>query len=259
MYRQRTPSSWIQHDVAVLDVAVERERHIHDGELQSLGRIHRHHLHGSGVAIQPAVAFGCAAAFVALLAQPVAQSRQAQPLAMRDVLQQLRDVRKIGHVPFAVLPGQHPITHAAQLRGFVDGRHPAFPGMRGPFPQRVRNPIGQRITAGRKRFRGLAEEHRRRGGVDHPGAVRLVERLQQTQPVFGGLRGEHVGVAGVDRRNARIAQRLEACAGVLVPLHDHRDVAGPQRLAVECRAAGQQRADIGGEVGADMVAQLVDR
>ena len=31
------------------------------------------------------------------------------------------------------------------------------------------------------------------------------------------------------------------------------------RLAVERRAAGQQRADVGGQVGADVVAQLVDR
>ena len=52
---------------------------------------------------------------------------------MRDLLQQLRDVREIGHLPLAVLPGQHPITHAAQLRGLIDGHDAAFPAMRGPF------------------------------------------------------------------------------------------------------------------------------
>jgi len=158
---------------------------------------------------------------------------------VRDVLQQLRDVRQIGHVAFAVIPGQHAITHATQLRGFVNGRNSPVPGMRGPFAQRVCNPVGQPITSGGNRFRGFAEEHRRRGGMHHPGAVRLVERLQQTQPIFGGFGGEHVGVAGVDRRNARVAERSEAGAGVSMPFHDHGDVAGLQWLTVECRAAGQ--------------------
>ncbi len=34
---------------------------------------------------------------------------------------------------------------------------------------------------------------------------------------------------------------------------------GLQRLAVEGRAAGQQRTDVGGEVGADVLPQVVDR
>ena len=52
---------------------------------------------------------------------------------------------------------------------------------------------------------------------------------------------------------------LKHAPGVLVRLDDHRDVAGPHGLAVERGAAGEQRADVGGEVGADVLAQVVDR
>ncbi len=61
-----------------------------------------------------------------------------------------------------------------------------------------------------------------------PGAVRLVERLQQRQPVLGGVGAEDVGVAGVHRRDACVAQRVVAGARVLVALDDHRDVARPR-------------------------------
>ena len=128
---------------------------------------------------------------------------------MRDFLQQLRHVRQVGHVPLAVLPGQHAVAHAAQLRGFEDGRHPALAGVLGPLPQRVGDPIGQRITARRQEFprsRRRTSSPRRRAPAR---AVRLVERLQQAQPVIGRLRAEHVGVAGIDRRNAGVAQRVK--------------------------------------------------
>ena len=115
---------------------------------------------------------------------------------------------QIGHVPLAALPRQHAVAHAVQLRGLEDRGDPALAGVVRPTPATCSATlIGQLIALGGKLFRGLAEEHRRRGGAHHPGAVRLVERLQQRQPIVGGLRLEHVGVAGVDRRNPGVGQR----------------------------------------------------
>ena len=74
-------------------------------------------------------------------------------------------------------------------------------------------PVGQRVAALDKGLGGLAEEHRRRGGAHHARAVRLVERLQQAQPVLGGLGVEHVGVAGVHRRDAGVGQRVGSRRG----------------------------------------------
>ena len=108
-----------------------------------------------------------------------------------------------------------------------------------PLPQRLRDPISQHVTTGGKRFRRVAEEHRRRGGANHPGSVRLIECLQQAQPVLGGVRPEDVGVTGVDGRDARLAQRAVAGAGVHVLLDDHRDVARTEGFTVERGAAGQ--------------------
>lgn len=47
----------IQQDVVAADVAVEGERQIHDGKLQSLGHEDGHDLHRRGVAVQPAIVF----------------------------------------------------------------------------------------------------------------------------------------------------------------------------------------------------------
>ena len=90
--------------------------------------------------------------------------------------------------------------------------------------------------------------------------MRLVERLQQGQPVIAGVGGEDVGVAGVDHGDADVGQCGLAGAGVPPVLHDDRDVAGLHPPAVEHGGlGGQQRSDIGGEVGTDVVAQLGDR
>ena len=133
-----------QDQVALGHPAVERERQVHDRVLQPLAHPHRHDLHGRGVAVQSAVALGRPAAVVALGAQPVAQRGQRVVLAMRDVLQQLRHVRQVGHVPLAVAPRQHAVAHAAQLSGLEDRRDAALAGVTGPLPQRLRDLVGQR-------------------------------------------------------------------------------------------------------------------
>ena len=157
------------------------------------------------------------------------------------------------------MPAQHPLRHAAQLCRLQHRRDTHFTGMVGPLPEGVGDTVGQRIPVGGKLFGGVPEEHRRRGRANHPGPVRLVERLQQGQPVVAGVGGEDVRVTGVDRRDAGVGQRLKAGPGVFVLLHDHRDVTGFDPGAVEGGVAGQQRADVGGEVARDEVAKLPDR
>ena len=89
--------------------------------------------------------------------------------------------------------------------------------------------------------------------------MRLIERFQQGQPVVAGVGVEDVGVAGVHRGNAGIGEGLEAGPAVLMLLHDDRDVAGLDRLAVERGPGGEQSADVSGEVAADVSAQIADR
>jgi len=74
----------------------------------------------------------------------------------------------------------------------------------------------------------------------------LVERLQQIEPVLGGLGGEHVGIPGVDRGDTGLAQRGVAGPGVLVGVGDDRDIARLHPPVAEGGAAGQQCRDVGG-------------
>ena len=128
-----------------------------------------------------------------------------------------------------------------------------------PLPQRLRDVVGQLVAALDEIVGRLAEEHRRRGGAHHAGTVRLVERLQQAQPVLGGVGVEDVGVAGVHRGDVCLAQRAVTRARVLVALDDHRDIACLQRPAVEGGAVGQQASDVGRQVQRDVRAQVIDR
>ena len=90
---------------------------------------------------------------------------------------------------------------------------------------------------------GAAEEHGgRRGRATSPAAARLLERLEQALPVGGRLRGEDVGVAGVDGGYAGRGQRVAAGPRVAVALDDDGDVAGADRPAVVGRVGGEQRA-----------------
>ena len=88
--------------------------------------------------------------------------------------------------------------------------------------------------------------------------MRLIERLQQTQPILCGRGGEHVGVPGVHRGDTGRGECAVAGPGVLVGFHDDGDIAGLQRAAGEGGAAGEQCADIGGQVAADVLAQAID-
>ena len=234
-----------QQQLVVEDVPVEAEREVDEGVLQALAHPHGHDLHRRGVAVEPAGALGRAAGAGGLLAQPVEQRGQPEPLAVRGLVQQLGEVREVGHLALAAAPGQHPLGHPGDLRGLEHRGHAAGPQVVGPGPERLPDPVGQRVAAGVQAGGGLPEEHRGRRGPHQPGAVRLLERLQQAQPVPGRLRGEDVEVAGVDRRDAGLGQRLATGPRVLVGLDDHRDVTGPHRLARRTsrrrRAAGRCR------------------
>ena len=180
-------------------------------------------------------------------------------LPVRGLLQQLRHMRQVGHQPLTTLPGQHLRAHPGQLSRLEHRSHPALAGVPGPAAQLLGHPVGQRITACGKGFGRLAEEQRRRRGAHQPGPVRLVERLQQAQPVVCGAGGEHVRVPGVDRRDPGLGQRRITGPGIAVGFDDHRDIARLQPSAVEGGPAVQQRTDIGGQIVADMGAQPVHR
>ena len=181
---------------------------------------------------------------------------------MGDLVQQLGEVLDVGEVPLAAAPGEHPLGHPGDVRRLEDRRDAARPRVVGPAPQRLGHVVGQ-VRVGRELGGGAAEEHGGGRGADQAGPARLLERLEQALPVGRRLRGEDVGVAGVDGRHAGRRQRVTAGAGVAVALDDHGDVAGPDRpdlgAVVVGRVGGEQRLHVGREVGRDERAQVVHR
>ena len=120
-------------------------------------------------------------------------------------------------MPLAAPPGQHPLgpcpatwaasSTAATPRSRAWSAHSRSVSA---TPSVSSSPPSARLGG------GLAEEHRGRRGPDQPAAVRLLEGLEQAQPVVRGRRGEDVGVAGVDGRDPGRRQRVAAGPRVAV-------------------------------------------
>ncbi len=122
-----------------------------------------------------------------------------------------------------------------------------------------RRPRRSDVAPGVELGGGVAEEAGQRGGA-HPGAaVRLLERLQEREPLDGGGGGEHAAAAGDDRGHADLAQRLAHGGEVGVAVADHRDVAGPDRLAAPGRPRGEEPAYVERQVARDVRSHLADR
>ena len=176
-------------------------------------------------------------------------------LAVRGFLQQLRHVCEVGRMPLAVLPRQRAITHAAQLRCLVDRGHPALACMAGPLAEQLGDAVGQLICACRKGFGRLTEEHRRRGGAPTPercGWSNASNNASQSAAASRLSTSESPVCTG----GTGVAQRPMTDAGVLVALDDHRNRG--LGFTGERGVAGQQRADVGGQIPADVCTQVVD-
>ncbi|SHW73120.1 Uncharacterised protein [Mycobacteroides abscessus subsp. abscessus] len=247
-----------QHGVG-LGEPVESERQIYDRELQPLAAPHRHDLNRRGVAVQPAVAFSRAGAVLHLATQPITQSRQVVTLAMGGFVQELADMREVGHVSFTAPMSQDPLGQARRHHRLEHRRDAAVPGQAGPLPDGGGDLVGQLVAAGGQIGRAVAEEHGGRGGPHHATAVRGVEGIEQPQPLRRRGRREHVGVTRIHHRYAQVRQRIPARDGVEAAVDDHGDIAGGQRPAVELCAARQQHRDVGGEIPGDVRPQLTDR
>ena len=68
--------------------------------------------------------------------------------------------------------------------------------MVGPLADGLGHPVGERIALFGEILGGVAEEHGAGRRPDQPGAMRLIEGLEQGQPVGCGVGAEEVGIPG---------------------------------------------------------------
>ena len=260
MCRQRVPPSWNSTRSRFRHVAVERERQVDDRVLQPLAHPHRHDLHRRGVAVQPPVAFRCAAAVFALGAQPVPQRGQAcsargarRPAAAASCA----PGRSCAARRPATTARGRPCRAAAQPRR--SPRHRA-PGRGRPTPATSRRP-GR--SAHRRPRQGFPRSRRRtsspRRHAPRPGGAAgrtpPAGTASRRPPRRRTRRSRRCTPTECRPRSARGGTRGRPCAFSTITAMSPAS----QRLAVERRAAGEQGADVGGEVGADVLAEVVDR
>ena len=84
-----------------------------------------------------------------------------------------------------------------------------------------------------------------------PGQPGLLQRLQQREPIRGDGSAEDARRAGDHRGNADGGERRAGHRTLVVGAHEHRDVSGAHRLAVDRGRAAQQARHIRGQIAGD--------
>ena len=167
----------------------------------------------------------------------------------RHLVQRLADVAQVGEP--AVATDLAPAPARAGRPTLAASSTAATPRWReelDPGAQRLGDLVGEVVAARVELLGGVAEEAGERRRPDPRAAVRLLERLQQGQPLERGRGREHAPAAGDHRRHADLQQRLAYGGQVGVAIADHRDVAWSQRLTLEGRPGREQTAYVEGEV-----------
>ncbi len=179
-------------------------------------------------------------------------------LGERDLVQRLADVAQVGEASFAADLAEHPRGQPGGGGDLDDRGDPAGGDELGPVPQGLGHLVGQPVTplvdlAGR-----AAQEagQRRR---PHPGAaVRLLEALEQGEPLDGGGGGEDAAAARDHGGHPHLEQRLLRGLEVGVAVADDGDVARLELAALERGTRGEQPAYVEGEVARDVRTHRTD-
>ncbi len=173
-------------------------------------------------------------------------------------MQRLADVAQVGEPAVAADLAQHPGREPGGRGGLQDGGHAAAGDDVDPPAQRLGDVVGEVVAPRVEVGRGVAEEAGERGGPHPRAAVRLLQRLQQREPLDGGRGGEHAAATGDHGRHSHLGQRLLRGGEVGVAVADDGDVATLERAAVEGRPGVEQPADVEREVAGDERPHLAD-
>ncbi len=221
-----------------------------------------HQLHGRRVGVEPAGALRAAArsALGDLLAQPGQQRDEPEVVALGGLVQRLADVAQVGETTLAPDLAQHPRRHPGR-RGRLHHRgHPAPGDQVDPATQHVGDlvggPVGVRPAPGVDLLGGAAHEAGQRSGAHPAAAVRLLERLEQGQPLDSRWGREDAAPAGDHGRDADLDERPLGGGQVGVAVGDDRDVARLELPTLEGGARGEQAAYVEGQVAGDVRAHL---
>ncbi len=185
------------------DVPVGDRGEVDDGVLEPLAGVDGHQLDRGGVGVEPSGPLGTppGAALGHLLAQPGQQRHHAEAVALGHLVECLADVAQVGEPAFAADLGQHPAGQTAGVRRLEHRGDPAPAEDLGPGPQPVGHLVGEVVTPPVELGGRVTEEAGQCGGPDPGAAVRLLERLEQGQPLHGGRGGEDAAAPGDHRRH----------------------------------------------------------
>ena len=157
---------------------------MHDGVLQALALVDRRDLDGGGIAVEATNALG--GGVRALGPQPLQQTGQTEGLPPRGLVQRLGEMTQVGQLALTPDPAEHACGEPALLGGLEQRGHATAAQEQGPATQPVGQLVGELLAAGVQLAQGAAEERREGGGPDPSGPLRLLQGLEEAQPLVTG-------------------------------------------------------------------------
>ena len=262
--RERRPAAGLVRDPARLP----QKRHVDDRELESLAAVDRQHLDRLGVRFEPPAALLVAGVLVGFGdpgAQPCGQRRRAELLLGRGGVQQLADVAQVGE-PALSVDARSASWPAAPRAAVIVSSSDATPAA-AQDPRPVVQPAVDLlpgpavvVVGGRELLGGPADERRQRGGMgaDHRRRAARAPRAARSQsragPVANTLPAPLITAGtpaspSASRTSAawRFVRTSTARWSGLTSVVRSRAVLGHRGARV------QQRDDVGGEVGDDVL------
>ena len=217
------------------DESVGDRREVDHGVLQPLAGVDRDQLHCLRVGVEPSGALDAAAraALGHLLAQPAQQGDHAQVVALGHLVQRLADVAQVGEPALPAHLGQDPPRQAAGRGGLEDGRDPAGAEHLDPRAQPVCDLVREVVAAAVELGGGVPEEAGQRRRPDPGAAMRLLESLEQRQPLHRRRGGEHAAATGDHGWHPHFGQGAAGSGQVGVAIADDRDIGRRDRPTLE--------------------------
>ena len=204
--------------------------------------------------------WSAAASAIRCWSQPTIEATPKRALG-GGLVEHLPDVPQVGEPPLALLLAEQPRDHPLARR-LEQRRDPASGQQLAPLVQGHAELVERGVVVDGELLGGPAEEVGQRRRPGQPGALRLLERAEQGEPVLRRRGQEHARRAGQHHRHPRGLQGVADVAGLLVRVHQHGDVPGSDRplgvADLQPGRAGEQPDDVGGDVAGDVRPDRVD-
>ena len=226
------------------------ERYEHHGIFEALAAVDGDQLHRVVIAFEAELKFFAAlAVFRALFAEPFHHAVHAEAQFDRGLVQDFAEMQHIGEATFAVGQSQQARADLFALEQATEHLDESCAAPLRKIIVESRDPLLPGLVSEGERFEfvgGQAEEIGGERGFDEPLIAGFGNGGQHALQFGCFVRFEQAGGGVKHRRHAALREHFLHPARLIVAIHQHGDVLGPERSVAQRGCAIEQTHDFGG-------------